>query len=212
MMETQTESVVKVETSTGEFCRALRNALVVASKDACRPALCAVRVEGKGETIEVVSTDSYRLLRQTVTWPTCLEFVGSASITLEGSAIASMLGVVKALKTPDTAPCVVEFTAERFTVRGGIEWTSEALPLDYPNWRQLWPDLASLTPCTSFVLNVGMLADMSKVFPFVESPAKRKERGVEFYTAAKHSGTNALGPIVADLGGGVEWLQMPIRK
>lgn len=186
---------------------------LVASKDPVRPVLCAAKVELEDEALVFVATDSYRMVRVT------LELEADELEQVKAAGELGMIDVVrfaqmvKACKPSSSGPVPFDLAGmllgwDRLAV--GSDIPAE----EYPNWRQLWPNLEPSTRQDGEVpaFNPAFVADLGK---FRFGTGTRDMSGVTVRIVANPEGS-LLKPAVAFYGAQGKTLQvsallMPVR-
>ncbi|MBT7542421.1 MAG: hypothetical protein HN683_23995 [Gammaproteobacteria bacterium] len=144
-----TLETLTVELDAMRFKACIDAALIAASKDYTRPILTGVLIVNRGEWIELVSTDSYRLsvITMPVLSPAVFEPVNIATDSLK--QLSTMLkgmkrGVVSLTVTPSAAgPAVVVATVtgggQEYPTPSELHYRLAVIEGEFPNYPNLLP-------------------------------------------------------------------------
>jgi DNA polymerase III sliding clamp (beta) subunit (PCNA family) len=220
-LTTETESPAPVAVSLvlpAEYAlRAIRGALVAASKDYARPILCAVLITVSKGMAEIVATDSYRLV--TVTF--------AAPDSPDGSLLVSRDVLASLVKCYSKSAVSKLSTGQMLVIRSTENAGYEGIPLEivhptgtitaadghqggtFPDVHQLIPDGPGVgVPMVAF--NPAYLADVGKVAAEIaECPASPVR--VETWDATKPARFTVLGGNNGDRDLIALYLLMPVR-
>lgn len=207
---TTTELVLPAEYAL----RAIRAALIAASKDNARPILAAVHITVKDGTAEIVATDSYRLLLATFAAPdspdgeilVSREMLATLAKAYTKSAVAKLgTGTVLIIRASDAGP-EVTITHPTGTIVDRFGFVDGT----FPNVHQLIPT-TDPTGVPMIAFNPGYLGDIAKVAAEVgtdnTTPVRVETWGS--YKPARFTLITGNG----DQGGGIttQYLLMPVR-
>lgn len=200
-----TNPTVLAVPSVDDLQRVLTNALLAADSGKKHPPLASVQIEVRGGKVEIVTTDSYRLMHQEPGW----DVTGAeGKYLVQRDALAPVLALCKAAKHQDRAAPVTVTCGEVIRLAGGIAYEVPLYPVNFPNWRQLVPTGNPLFPTALIPVAPKHLADLAK---YRSRDEKVGEHTLKISAYESKGSEKAVKPLIITLDADAYCLQMPAR-